>query len=94
MLLSFPRLSEAPQDQGLFRTRNLNDEEIAAQIQIEQVRAVWTSRLLLGVTIVVVEAERGAVYCALATDCARLLPTWRRRLSCSTLRPAIVCGRP
>ena len=66
MLLSFPRLSEAPQDQGLFRTRNLNDEEIAAQIQIEQVRAVWTSRLLLGVAIVVVEAEHGVVCRALA----------------------------
>jgi hypothetical protein len=32
------RLSSSPEDQGLFRTKNLNDEEVLAAIQVEQVR--------------------------------------------------------
>ncbi len=37
VVLLCPRLSSSPEDQGLFRTKNYNDEEVLAAIQVEQV---------------------------------------------------------
>jgi len=75
------KLSSSPEDQGLFRTKNFNDEEVLAAIQVEQAAAdaeeeehlaylasrdrVWATLLQLGDVRADRPAERDAIIKAL-----------------------------